>query len=117
MVFLLIIENKLSNLIGVHTISSNEELKAKWDRLWHFFTISQKFGGWEVKMKRASEEEKNLITKTQEILAKHGVIENPKLLEYIFYSLSKDEINTCLNGLELILKHIIYHPGFDQQKE
>ena len=50
----------------------SEELKAKWERLWHFFSVSQKFGKWDVKMKNASEEERNLIIKTQEILAKHG---------------------------------------------
>ena len=56
----------------VSRYSLNEELKAKWDRLWHFFRISQQFGLWDVKMKGASEKERNLIMKTQQILTKHG---------------------------------------------
>jgi hypothetical protein len=90
----------------------NEELKAKWDRLWHFFNVSQKFGEWDVEMKTASEKEGDLIMKTQEILTKHGVVENPELLKHLFNSLSEGEINTCLEGLEVILKYLKYHPGF-----
>jgi hypothetical protein len=84
--------------------SLSEELKAKWDRLWHFFNVSQQFGEWDVEMKTAEEKERNLILKTQEILAKHGVVENPELLKDVFNSLSESEINTCLEGLEVILK-------------
>jgi hypothetical protein len=96
----------------VSRYSLNEELKAKWDRLWHFFSVSQKFGEWEVEMKTASEKERNLIIKTQEILTKYGVVENPELLKAVFNLLSESEINTCLEGLEVILKYMKYHAGF-----
>ena len=52
--------------------SLNEEPKAKWDRLWHFFRVSQKCGEWDVEMKTASEKEGDLIVKTQEILQNMG---------------------------------------------
>lgn len=90
----------------------NEELRAKWDRLWHFFHISQQFGEWDVEMKTASQKEQSLIMKTQEILSKYGVMENPELLKDVFNSLSESEITTCLEGLEVILKYMKYHPGF-----
>jgi hypothetical protein len=96
----------------VSRYSLNEELKAKWDRLWHFFSVSQKFGEWDVEMKTAEEKERNLIMKTQEILTKHGVVENPELLKDVFNSLSESEIKTCLEGLEVILKYMKYHAGF-----
>jgi hypothetical protein len=90
----------------------SEELKTKWDRLWHFFSVSQQFGEWDVEMKTASDKEGDLILKTQEILKKHGVVENPELLKDVFNSLSESEINTCLEGLEVILKYMKYHAGF-----
>ena len=94
----------------------NEELKAKWDRLWHFFNVSQQFGEWDVEMKTASEKEGDLIMKTHEILKKHGVVENPELLKDVFNSLSESEINTCLEGLEVILKYMKYNAGFNLNK-
>ena len=91
----------------------SEELKAKWNRLWHFFSVSQKFGQWDVKMKNASGKEGDLIMKTHEILKKHGVVENPELLKDVFNSFSESEINTCLEGLEVILKYMKYNAGFN----
>ena len=88
----------------------SEELKAQWERLWHFFNVSQKFGKWDVDMKNASEEEGNLIIKTQEILAAHGVVDRPELLKDVFSSLSESEQITCVNGLEFISKYMKYHP-------
>jgi hypothetical protein len=88
----------------------NEEQKAKWERLWHFFSVSQKFGEWGVEMKNASEKEGALIIKTYETLRKYGVTDNPKLLKDVFESLSESEKTTCLNGLEVIIKYIKYHP-------
>lgn len=64
-------------------------------------------------MKTASEREQSLIMKTQEILSKYGVMENPELLKDVFNSLSESEITTCLEGLEVILKYMKYHPGFN----
>jgi hypothetical protein len=95
----------------------NDELKAKWDRLWHFFRISQQFGLWDVKMKGASERENDLIIKTQEILTKHGVFDEPGLIGDVFYSLSENERNTCLAGLEVILKYMKYRPGYKSKSE
>ena len=90
----------------------NENLKAKWERLWHFFYISQQFGKWDVvELKNASEKERDLIRKTQEILKKYGVTDNPDLLKDVFNSLSENEKYTCLNGLEVITKYIKYHYG------
>jgi hypothetical protein len=94
----------------------NEELKEKWDRLWHFFSVSQKFGKWDVEMKTASERENNLIMNTQVILAKYGVMDHPELLKNVFNSLSESEINTCLEGLEVILKYMKYHVGFEPNR-
>ena len=88
----------------------SEELKAKWDRLWHFFCVSQKFGKWNVDMKKASKEERDLIVKTQEILVAHGVFDRPELLNDVFSSLSESEQITCVNGLEVITKYMKYHP-------
>jgi len=87
----------------------NEELEAKWERLWHFFSVSQQFGEWDVELKNASEKERDLILKTQEILTKYGVIDHPELLKDVFNSLSESEKNTCLNALEVIIKHMKYH--------
>jgi len=95
----------------------NDELKAKWDRLWHFFRISQQFGVWDVKMKGASERDNDLILKTQEILTKYRVFDKPELINDVFYSLSENEKNTCLEGLEVILKYMKYHAGFKSKKE
>lgn len=95
----------------------NNELKAKWDRLWHFFSISQQFGEWNVEMKNASDVERDLIMKTQEILTKYGVMDNPELLKDVFNSLSESEINTCLEGLEVILKYMKYHAGLKLKRE
>ena len=83
----------------------SEEYKAKWERLWHFFSVSQKFGEWNVELKDASEEERDLIIKTQEILTKHGVIDNPELLKNVFVSLSESEKTTCVRALEVIQKY------------
>ena len=58
----------------------------------------------------ASEEENNLIVKTQEILTKHGVFNRPELLNNVFDSLSESEQMTCVNGLEVITKYMKYHP-------
>ena len=58
----------------------NEELKTKWDRLWHFYRISQQFGEWKVEMKKASEKECDSILKTQEIFTKYDVFDKPELL-------------------------------------
>ena len=69
--------------------------------------------GNDIEMKTASENEGDLILKTQEILAKYGVVENPELLRDVFNSLSESEINTCLEGLEVILKYMKYHAGFN----
>ncbi|MGD2066295.1 MAG: hypothetical protein PVI43_03890 [Candidatus Bathyarchaeota archaeon] len=88
----------------------SEELRAKWDRLWHFFSVSQRFGKWNVDMKDASEEERDLIVKTQEILTEHGVFDRPELLKDVFGSLSESEQITCVNGLEVITKYMKYHP-------
>ena len=88
----------------------SEELRAKWDRLWHFFSVSQKFGKWNVDMEKASEEERDLIVKTQEILRAHGVFDRPELLNNVFSSLSESEQITCVNGLEVITKYMKYHP-------
>ena len=95
----------------------NKDLKAKWDRLWHFFRISQQFGMWDVKMKDASEKEGELIMKTKEILTKYGVFDKPELINDVFYSLSENEKNTCLEGLEVILKYMKYHPGFKSKSK
>jgi hypothetical protein len=92
--------------------SLNEELKAKWDRLWHFFRVSQKFGEWDVEMKTASEKEGNLILKTKEILARYGLFDKPESVEDVFNSLSESEKITCLEGLEVILKYMKYNAGF-----
>jgi hypothetical protein len=88
-----------------------DELKAKWDRLWHFFRISQQFGVWGVNFKDASEDEGNLIRKTQEILKKYGVMDNPELLKNVFDVLSESEKVTCVNGLEVITKYMKYNFG------
>ena len=88
----------------------SEELRAKWDRLWHFFSVSQEFGKWDVNMKDASEEERNLIMKTQEIITAHGVYARPELLKDVFGSLSESEQITCVNGLEVITKYMKYYP-------
>ena len=90
----------------------SEELKAKWDRLWHFFSVSQKFGQWDVKMKNASGKEGELIMKTQEILTKYGVFDNPESVKDVFDLLSESEKITCLEGLEVILKFMKYTAGF-----
>jgi len=90
--------------------SLNEELKAKWERLWHFFSVSQKFGEWTVETKYASEKEGTLVMKTQEILKKYGVMGHPELLKDVFDSLSESEKHTCVNGLEVITKYMKYHP-------
>ena len=90
----------------------NEELKAKWDILWHFFRVSQKFGRWDVEMKIASEKEGDLIMKTKEILAEYGVFDKPESVEDVFNLLSESEKITCLEGLEVILKYMKYHAGF-----
>jgi len=96
----------------------NEEKKAKWERLWHFFSVSQKFGKWNVDLKNASEKERDLIIKTQEILTKYGVFDHPELLKDVFNSLSESEIYTCLNGLEVITKYMKYHyGGLNSKKE
>ncbi len=95
----------------------NNELKAKWDRLWHFFSISQQFGEWNVEMKNASDVERDLIMKTQEILTKYEVMDNPELLKDVFNSLSESEINTCLEGLEVILKYMKYRAGLKLKRE
>ena len=88
----------------------NEEKKAQWEGLWHFFSVSQKFGEWDVdELKNASEKEHNLIIKIQEILAKYGVMDHPELLEDVFDSLSENEKTTCLNALEVIIKYMKYH--------
>ena len=97
--------------------SLNEELKAKWDRLWHFFRVSQKFGVWDVEMETASEKEGYLIMKTLEILAKYGVFDRPESVEDMFNSLSESEKITCLEGLEVILKYMKYHAGFKSKRE
>jgi hypothetical protein len=96
----------------VSRYSLNEDLKAKWDRLWHFFRVSQKFGKWDVEMKTASEKEGELIMKTKEILAEYEVFDKPESIEYVFNSLSENEKITCLHGLEVILKYMKYHAGF-----
>jgi len=88
----------------------SEELKAKWERLWNFSSVSQKFGKWDVDMKNASEEEGNLIIKTQEIITPHGVVDRPELLNDIFSSLYESEQITCVNDLEVITKYMKYHP-------
>jgi len=90
----------------------SEELKTKWDRLWHFFSVSQKFGQWDVKMKNASGKEGELIMKTQEILTKYGVFDNPESVKDVFDLLSESEKITCLEGLEVILKFMKYTAGF-----
>lgn len=90
--------------------SLDEEKKAQWERFWHFFSASQKFGEWDVELKNASEKEGKLIMKIQEILKKYGVLDHPQLLKDIFNSLSESEKNTCLNALEVIIKYMKYHP-------
>lgn len=67
----------------------SEELKAKWERLWHFFSTSQQFGEWTIEGKDASEEERSLIINAKAILTKYGVMDNPKLLKNVFDSLRK----------------------------
>ena len=74
----------------------NEEKKAQWKRLWHFFSVSQQFGEWGVELKNASERERELIIKFQEILTKYGVIDHPELLKDVFDSFSDNEKDTCL---------------------
>jgi hypothetical protein len=74
------------------------------------FCVSQKFGKWNIDMTDASEEEHDLIVKTQEILTNHGVFYSPELLSNIFGSLSESEQITCVNGLEVITKYMKYHP-------
>ena len=96
----------------------NEELKAKWERLWHFFSVSQQFGEWCVNFKNASEEKCDLIIKTQEILTKYGVMDNPELIKTVFNSLSESEKYTCLNGLEVITKYMkFYYGGLNSKRE
>jgi len=95
----------------------NEELKAKWDRLWHFFGVSQKFGEWDVDMKKASRKEEELIMKTKEILTKYGVFDKPESVKDVFNLLSESEKITCLEGLEVILKYMKYHAGFKSNKQ
>lgn len=90
--------------------SLNEEKKVQWERLWHFFSVSQQFGKWSVGLKDASEKERDLIIKIQEILTNHGVIDHPELLKDVFNSLSEGEKTTCLNALEVIIKYMKYHP-------
>ena len=75
-----------------------------------FFRVSQKFGKWGFEQKYASENERDLIRKIQEILTKYGVIDNPKLLIDVFDSLSESEKTTCLDALEVLIKCIKYHP-------
>jgi hypothetical protein len=95
----------------------NEELELKWDRLWHFFRVSQQFGKWDVKMKNAPEKERDLINKTQEILMKYELFDKPELLKDVFNSLSESEKITCLEGLEVILKHMKYHARFNLNRK
>jgi hypothetical protein len=57
----------------------SEKLEAKWERLWHFFSISQKFGEWTIETKYASEKESILVMKTYEILKKYGVLRVKKI--------------------------------------
>ena len=75
-----------------------------------FFSVSQQFGEWGVELGTASERERELIIKFQEILTKYGVIDHPELLKDVFNSLSESEKNTCLNALEVIIKYMKYHP-------
>lgn len=95
----------------------NDEIRAKWDRLWHFFRISQQFGEWKVEMKKASERERDLILKTQEIFTKYDVFDKPELINDMFDSLSEKEKNTSLEGLEVILKYMRYRVGFKSKDE
>ncbi len=88
----------------------SEEKKAQWERIWHFFSVSQQFGEWGVELRNASERERELIIKFQEILTKYRVIDHPELLKDVFNSLSENEKNTCLNALEVIMKYMKYHP-------
>ena len=98
--------------------SLNKELRAKWDRLWHFFSVSQQFGKWDVELKNASKKERDLIIKTQEILTKYGVFDHPELLKDVFNSLSESEKYTCLDGLEVITKYMKYHySGLNLKRE
>jgi hypothetical protein len=88
----------------------NEEKKAKWERLWHFLSVSQKFGKWSFEQKYASENERDLIIDIQKILTKYGVMDNPKLLIDVFDWFSESEKTTCLSALEVLIKCIKYHP-------
>ena len=91
----------------------SKELKAKWERLWHFFSISQQFVEWTIEGKDASEEEFDLVTEAKAILTKYLVMDNPKLLKNVFDSLSESEKITCLNALEVITKYMKYHPNLN----
>lgn len=72
----------------------NEELKAKWERLWHFFSVSQQFGELGVNFKNASEEERDLIIKTQEIFTKYGVVDHPRIIKNcVQFALRKRKIH------------------------
>ena len=67
-------------------------------------------------MKNASDREGDLIMKTQEILKKYGVLDKPELLRDVFNSLSESEKILCLEGLEVILKYMKYHAGFESSE-
>ena len=95
----------------------NDDIRAKWDRLWHFFRISQQFGEWKVEMGKASEKERDLILKTQEIFTKYDVFDKPELIDDMFSSLSEKEKSICLEGLEVILKYMRYCAGFKSKDE
>jgi len=59
-----------------------------------------------------------LIIKTQEILTKYGVMDNPELIKTVFNSLSESEKYTCLNGLEVITKYMkFYYGGLNSKRE
>ena len=91
----------------------SEELQEKWERLWHFFSISQQFGEWTIEGKDASEEESILVIKAKAILTKYGVMDNPKLLTNVFDSLSESEKTICVTALEVITKYMKYHPNLN----
>jgi len=56
-----------------------------------FFRSSQEFGEWDVELKNASEQERELIIEIQEILTKYGTIGRPELLKDVPNSLSESE--------------------------